>query len=113
MTEKKIEFKRGLKTKDIFRASKILRKIELDMTKLDATGLSEAQAGMSLIKAVFENLDKAENEVNEFISDLVGMTPEEFSELDLEDSIEIIKEFKNLKGLDIFFKQVAKQTKEK
>lgn len=113
MTDKKFEFKRGLKTKDIFKASKILRKIELDFSKIKVEGLSQEQAGMNLIKTVFENLDKAENEVNEFLGDLVGLTAEEFSNLNLEDSMEIIKEFKNLKGLDIFFKQVVKQTDEK
>lgn len=100
---------RGLKTKDIFKATKILRAIDLDFSKINTEGLTQTQAGMAIVKMIFENLDKAENEINEFIGDLAGMTAEEFSELDFEDTVEIIKQFKEIKGLDVFFKQVAKQ----
>lgn len=104
---------RGLKTKDIFKASRILSKIEINFSDINTEGLSQAQAGMALVKLVLDNLWKAEDEVNEFIGSLVGLTGEEFAELDLEVTAIIMAQFKELKGLDIFFKSVAKQANQK
>lgn len=104
---------RKLKTKDIFKASKILSKIEIDFKSLDTEGMDKSQAGLAIVKLVLENLYKAEEEVNEFIGDLVGLTGEEFSELDFEDSMAIMSEFKNIKGLDVFFKSATAQAKKK
>jgi len=94
---------RELKGKDIFKMSKIMKKMNL---KIDATeGKTQKQAGAELILSAFENLHLAENEVNEFLADMVGMKAEEFAELPLEKTLEIIKEFKQIPGLAGFFKQ--------
>lgn len=104
---------RKLKTRDIFKMSRILSKIQIDFKEIKTEGMSEQQAGMALIKLVFENLHYAEAEVNEFVGDLVGLTGEEFEDLDIEYAIEIMKEFKNIKGLDVFFKSAKAQTEKK
>lgn len=74
--------------------------------KIDAgEGKTQQQVGAELILSVFENLHLAENEVNEFLSDMVEMKVEDFEELPVEKTLEIIKEFKNISGLSNFFKQ--------
>lgn len=104
---------RTLKTKDIFKMSKILKKIDVDFSSIETEGKSAETAGMEMVKVVVENMYQAEDEVNEFLGNLVGLTGEEVSELDLEDGIEIVKQFKNIKGLDFFFKSATKQSKKK
>ena len=94
---------RELKTKDMFKMSKILKKMDL---KIDATvGKTQQQVGAELILSVFENLHLAENEVNEFLADMVDMKVEEFTELPFQKTMEIIKEFKNIAGLSSFLKR--------
>ena len=97
---------RDLKTKDIYRMSRILKKMELKIDEVE--GKTQKQVGAELIKNVFENLHLAEKEANEFLADLKGMTVEEFEELSIDQTFEIIKEFKNIKGLSNFFGQASK-----
>ena len=92
---------RNLKTSDIFKMSKILKKMGL---KVDAgEGKTQQQVGAELILSVFENIHMAEAEVNEFLADLSGMKAAEFAELPIEQTMEIIKEFKRIPGLASFF----------
>jgi hypothetical protein len=98
---------RKLKTTDIFAISKILKKINI---KIDAEGKSQVQFGAELILTAFENLHLAEYEVNEFFGSLTGMTANEFSELEFEKTLEIIKEFKEISGIENFFKSAGQLT---
>ena len=94
---------RELKTKDIFKMSKILKKMNL---KINADeGKSQKQVGAELILSVFENLHLAENDVNEFLSGMANLTVSEFEELPFEKTLEVIKEFKSIAGLSSFLKQ--------
>lgn len=99
---------RNLKTSDIFKASKILSKINL---KLDTKEKTQSEIGQELITQFIENLWKAETEVNEFLGDLAGITGEEFSNLSLEESFKIIQEFKSLPDITSFLSQVGLLTK--
>ena len=99
---------RNLKTTDIFKMSKILSKMDVSFGDVKVEGMSQQQVGMELIKVVIENLHKAEDEVNDFMGSLVGMSGEEFGELELDESFAIIQQFKELKGLSGFFKSVTK-----
>lgn len=94
---------RELKTKDIFKMSKILKKMNL---KINADeGKTQRQVGAELILSAFENLHFAEFEVNEFFADMANLTVKEFEELPFEKSMEILKEFKSIAGLSSFLKQ--------
>ena len=99
---------RQLKTKDIYRMSKILKKINI---KIDAKDKTQQELGAELIKSVLENLHLAEEEVNEFLSDMAGMEVEEFEELEIDKTLEIIKEFKNLKGINDFLSRAGQSVK--
>ena len=65
---------------------------------------TQQQVGAEFILTVFENLHLAETEVNEFLADLSGLSPEEFSQLPIEETLKILKEFKSIPGISSFFK---------
>lgn len=97
---------RPLKTSDIFQMSKIMKKLNI---KFEVEGnISQTQLGVQMVQKVVENLHLAENEVNGFLADLVGLKAEEFNELPIEDTLEIISLFKEQKGLANFLKLAGK-----
>lgn len=99
---------RELKTSDIFKMSKILSKINI---KLDVKDKTQEQVGGEMILAIGENLHLAENEVNEFMADMVGITAKEFSDLPISKTIKYFEEFKNLEGIKDFFKSAGQLMK--
>ena len=97
---------RPLKTSDIFKMSKILKKVNI---KLDIDKeVDQTQLGVQMIQKVIENLHLAEDEVNDFLSNLVGIEAKEFSELPIEETLEIISLFKEQKGISNFLKLAGK-----
>lgn len=105
MTKYKI---RKLKTVDVFRASKILKKLEVKMSVKD--GMSSTELGAMLIQQILENAHMAETEINAFMGDLIGITPEEFSELPIEETLSIFASFKEMEGISGFLQSVQKLT---
>ena len=99
---------RSLKTSDIFKASKILSKMGL---KLDTKEKTQEQLGAELIMSFIENIWKAEDEVNDFLADMAGITAEEFANLPIDESIKIMNEFKNLPNISSFLSQAGLLTK--
>nr|WP_309099068.1 hypothetical protein [Fredinandcohnia onubensis] len=97
---------RALKTADIFKMSKILKKMNIKF-ELDSEVTQEAM-GIQLIQKVVENLHLAEDEVNEFLGNLVGLEAKKFSELPIEDTLQIISLFKGQKGIVNFLKLAGK-----
>ncbi len=97
---------RQLKTNDVFLMSRILKKININ---LDINGTDE-EVGIKLLMEVAENAYLAQNEINEFFGDLVGMTGEEFGNLPIKESMAIMSEFKQLDGVVDFFKLVGQLT---
>lgn len=95
---------RSLKTNDVFKMSRILKKMDL---KPNTEGKTQEQLGAELILSALENLHLAQDEVNDFLGDLIGITGPEFGELPIEESFKIISEFKNIPGLEGFFKQAG------
>ena len=97
---------RQLKTNDVFLMSRILKKMNIN---LESKGTDE-EIGMKLLIQVAENAYLAQNEINEFFGDLVGMTGEEFGSLPLKESLAIVNEFKKLDGVADFFSLVGQPT---
>lgn len=108
---------RKLKGKDIFKVSKIMKKIGLkkEVSAL-TTYLEEGQSkeelvteiGMEFFMMLIENFHLAEKEIFDFLGDLVGMSSEEYAERDLNLIIDDIEELKNSEDLMGFFKKVSK-----
>jgi len=102
---------RQLITNDVYRMSRILKKLELKKDTLAVDWKSEnsdEQLGVSLLMLIIENAHMAQNEINEFFGDLYGMTGEEFGKLPIIKTIEVIEEFKSLDGISGFFKQAGR-----
>lgn len=97
---------RQLTTNDVFKMSRILKKININ---LDSNGTDE-EVGIKLLMQVAENAYLAQNEINEFFGDLVGMTGEEFGNLPIKESMAIMSEFKQLDGVADFFSLVGQST---
>jgi len=110
---------RKLKTFDIYPMSKILKKMNLKLNVADITkniDLEELkkednegkmiQAGLqAMIQIGFqvaENLHLAQEEVSEFMGSMVGMSAKEFNELDIEETVKIMAQFTQQKGVASF-----------
>lgn len=102
---------RKLNGNDIFKMSKILKKLdlkeELKAMFTISTGeeleLLQAQIGTMAITTIFENLHKAQDEVNDFLGGLCGCTGKEFGDKDIVEIAQFINEFKNNNDLNDFF----------
>lgn len=109
---------RKLKARDIFKFSKILKKLnnknslqniiktanEKNLEEQDKVELY----GTEILCFLIENLDEIEEDVYEFLADIAGMTPEAFSNLDLGDLVEIIRKIGQENNLSAFFAAVSK-----
>lgn len=102
MTEYKM---RELKTSDIFKMSKILKKLDVKL-QFDKD-VTQQQAGAQMLQKVAENLHLAEEEVNGFLGELVNVSGKDFGNLPIKDAIKIISLFKDQEGIGSFL-QAAK-----
>lgn len=112
---------RGFQTKDIFKMSKILKKMNLkeDIKKSvgnkveSKEGLVKKQEelGVELGMLIIENLHMAQTEVNELLADLVGVTAKQFNDLPIQDTIKILSLFQEQEGIVDFFKSAGKLMK--
>lgn len=102
---------RKLNGNDIFKMSKILKKINIDVNSLNLQGDTEQvqmKVGIHLVKVALENLHLAQDEVNDFLGSLVGCTGEEFGAKDLDEYTEVIIQFKDMVKGSNFFTLVGK-----
>lgn len=97
---------RQLTTNDVFKMSRILKKLNINLQ----SGTDE-EIGINLLVQIAENAHLAQTEINEFLGSLNNMTGEEFGNLPIKESMEIMKEFKQLDGIVDFFSLVGQSTK--
>lgn len=91
--------------KDVFLASKIVRKIGLREANIDFKGTQE-EVGGQLLLFLFENLDKAEDEICELFGGILGIDTGTFLEMSIE---EIVEKLKGIEGLSDFFTSLSKR----
>lgn len=108
---------RKLNGNDIFKMSKILKKINLNLKDINIDQIQSKEknvteiqmiAGAEMLKVVLENLHLAQEEVNDFLGGLCGCSGEDFGEKELDEIAEIIVEFKNMVKGSNFFQHVSK-----
>lgn len=97
---------RDLKTGDIYKMSRILKKMDLKFEV--GKDITQIEMGVQFVQKILENLHMAETEVNEFLAELIGMTPEEFADLPLGEVMEVFNQFKNQKDIGAFLKLAGK-----
>lgn len=95
---------RPLRTSDIFLMSKIFKKMGI---KIETKDKSQEQIGAEILLAVAENFHLAQDEVNELLGNMVGLTAEQFNALPITEVLRIIKEFKSLPGISSFLQQLG------
>lgn len=109
---------RKLKGKDLFKFTKILRKLGVKdeikgvISGFNAKGKKKneilEQLGTDVIFTIIERLDLAETEISEFMGELLGMKAEEWLDLELEEMMESFRLLLTEDGFASFFKQAAK-----
>lgn len=99
---------RELKTSDIFKMSKILKKLDM---KINVENKTAEELGGEMILQLGENMHLVENEVNEFMASMVGCTSKEFSDLPILKMLEYAEEFKKMPGIADFFKSAGRLMK--
>lgn len=92
---------RGIKTRDIPRLSRIVKKMDIkpDFKMLDDLknlGLQQKALGINLFIEVFAGLGEAEDEVYQLLSDLSSVDVDVIKDLDLGDLYEIVMEVKKV-----------------
>lgn len=100
---------RDLIMQDVYKMSKILKKMGLKPQIND--GESVEQVGLGILLLVFENLHMAQDEVNDFMGSLVGITGDEFGKLPFDEGSKHLEEFKNKPGIVNFFKSARRLMK--
>ena len=109
---------RELKGKDLYRFSKMLRKMnirrEVKGLITDVTGKTEEEKkakadeiALEVAFIVLENIGNAEKEANHFFGDLVGLKPEEFAELSFKEIADIVKTVMQQEDFQDFFEQAV------
>jgi hypothetical protein len=68
---------------------------------------AQMKVGAEVFAAVFENLHKAEDEVNAFMANLCGMEPEVFAELEISVVMDLIGQLQGQKAFANFLKQAS------
>lgn len=96
---------RALGFKDVFTVSRILKKMNLKVEF--QKGMSESQMGTMFIQAFIENIGSAEKEVTGLLADLKGLKEPEIEKLTLDETFDMIMEFKEMPGLQSFFTRVS------
>lgn len=111
---------RELKNKDLFKLSKILKKIKIKIEveteemvngKAEKVVKSQSQLGAEMILAMLENISLAEREVNDFMAGLLGITENEFAEMPISETMKHFNELKEMDGFVDFFKFASQLTK--
>lgn len=100
---------RKINMKDVFLASKIARKINFKNAGIDFKANQE-EVGGQIIIFIFENLDKAQDEICELFGGILEIDPNQFLEMSLD---EIYNKFKEMEGLKDFFTSLSKLTTSK
>ena len=100
---------RELKGNDVFTASRIIKKMNLEIEV--KAGDTQEQVGARLVLSVFENLHLAQKEVNDFLGSMIGISGKTFGELPLSEYLAYLQKFKEIEGLANFLEQARKLTK--
>ncbi|MEO7904641.1 MAG: hypothetical protein ABIR91_02505 [Candidatus Saccharimonadales bacterium] len=97
---------RELSLKDVFTVSRILKKMQI---RFEFEGnVSQNQLASLFIQAFIENIGAAEKEVMEFLADLKGVKAKDLEGYSLDETFDLIMEFKEVPGLASFFTRVSK-----
>lgn len=112
---------RKLITADLFRMSRIIRKMDIkkdieglarDTSGLNDTAKKKAEQQLKIDFAMLfvENIGNAEQECYQFLADLSGKKPEEIEKQPPEDTMNMLDELFKQQGFGSFFSTAVKST---
>lgn len=84
---------RNLKGNDIFVVSRMLKKLDVKFEV--KKGMSQEELGGILIKQLFENIHLIQDEFNEFLGSLCGLSGQEIGNLELNMYLDKISQLKD------------------
>ncbi|PSL42125.1 hypothetical protein B0H99_101373 [Planomicrobium soli] len=96
---------RELSWKDVFAVSRILKKMQIRFEYKE--GMTMEQMGTAFFQAFIENIGEAETEVTKFFADLKGVKPAVIEKYTMKETLELIKELKEMPDLQSFFSLVS------
>lgn len=98
---------RELKTRDLGKASKILKKMGIKLS-----GQTQEEVGANFIVNLMESYHLAEEDISELMADLIGdgMTKEKFMDLELDEVMKYFDQLKGLKSVLPFFNMLRRAT---
>lgn len=98
---------RELKTRDLGKASKILKKMGIKLS-----GQTQEEVGANFIVNLMESYHLAEEDIAELMADLIGdgMTKEKFMDLELDEVMKYFDQLKGLKSVLPFFNMLRRAT---
>jgi hypothetical protein len=97
---------REIKFNDVYEAAKILKAIDIKVTKEHQKIKDPMVKGITILKDNLSDIGKAKKEINNFLGNWFGMTGEEFGELSLKDTMNAFKQIKETEGIDTFLNSV-------
>ena len=97
---------REIKFNDVYKAAEILKAVKIDIDPEDITDTDTVFGGVKMIMNIVGNAGSAKKEVNEFLGSLFNISGKEFGELNFIQSVNCMKQFKNIDGLSDFFNTV-------
>lgn len=100
---------RKLGFSDLFTVSRILKKMKLQVEFQE--GMTQDQMGTAFLLSFIESIGAAEEEVTGFLADLKGLKVDEVKNYDLDQTFELIMEFKDIPDIQSFFTRVSKLMK--
>jgi len=101
---------RALGWKDVFTVSRILKKMKIRFEYEE--GMTMEQMGTRFFQAFLEHIGDAEKEVTAFFADLKGVKPSVVEKYTMKETMETMKEFKELPDLQSFFTLVSDSMKQ-
>lgn len=101
---------RNLGFQDVFKVSRIIKKMNLKPDDLQSINSQEAM-GAAVIFKILENTGDAEEEITELIASLQGVSVDTVKDYDIEKTVEVFIEIANQPGIAGFLSTVGKLMK--
>lgn len=100
---------RQLEFDDTYEAVKILKNVNIELTEAQLEEIQQGNltAAINIMKNIVADAGKAKKEINAFLGGLFGISGEEFGHLGFAQSMDCMKQIKNLEGVGDFMSAVG------
>lgn len=96
---------RKIKGKDIIKISRIIKKLNIELSNVKTDKKDAGITGLSFAKMLLENFHLAGDEINDLLADLTGKTKKEIEELEISEYTKIFQQIFSENDILSFFKR--------